>query len=130
MRRRQDLSSRERVRLALNHQPTDRIPIGLVCAGLNAPAERALDDWLSRERGGSAAQYLAPIVDIVEVSPRSIGPPPFGSREDVRREVEERITVLGRGGEYILGPSHWIQAGTPPQNIAALFDTALSFYPY
>ncbi len=55
---------------------------------------------------------------------------PFGRPEDVRREVEERIRVLGRHGGYILGPSHNIQAGTPPENIAALFDTALEFYPY
>jgi len=55
---------------------------------------------------------------------------PFGSPEDVRAEVEELITVLGRGGGYILGPSHAIQAGTPPENIAAMFDTAAGFYPF
>ncbi len=55
---------------------------------------------------------------------------PFGKPEDVRREVEERITVLGKQGGYILGPSHNIQAGTPPENITALFDTALEFYPH
>lgn len=49
---------------------------------------------------------------------------PFGTADDVRREVEERIRVLGRNGGYILGPSHAIQAGTPPANIMALFDTA------
>ena len=54
---------------------------------------------------------------------------PFGSPEDVREEVEERIAVLGRNGGYILGPSHAIQAGTPPENILALFDTAAGFYP-
>ncbi len=55
---------------------------------------------------------------------------PFGSSEDVRREVEELITVLGKNGGYILGPSHAIQAGTPPENVAAMFDTAKSFYPF
>jgi uroporphyrinogen decarboxylase len=55
---------------------------------------------------------------------------PFGSAEDVRCEVEERIRVLGSGGGYILGPSHWIQAGTPPANIVAMFDTARDFYPF
>lgn len=359
MHRRQALSPRERIRLALSHQTTDRVPIGLVCAGLNPPAYRGLADWLVTQRGVSVEQYLSPIVDIVEVSPRYIGPPlpagadiwgvtrrdvsygsgsyneialyplagewtpgnldthrwpdpawfdyqglpetiaaardradscimvtngnifetswymrgfeqmlmdlmteeelvhavmrrvtdfyvafftrvleaapgqidlvftaddigdqrgllmpydrwerllkpyhcrlndavhergakiiyhtdgsimdavgglvdmgidvlqalqfsadnmdpvrlkdgfgdklcfeggvsvqttlPFGSPDDVRREVEERITVLGRRGGYILGPSHWIQAGTPPENIAAMFDTALSYYPF
>ena len=55
---------------------------------------------------------------------------PFGAAEDVREEVERLITTLGRGGGYILGPSHAIQAGTPPENIAALFDTASTHYPF
>jgi uroporphyrinogen decarboxylase len=55
---------------------------------------------------------------------------PFGTAEEVRGEVEDRIRVLGRQGGYILGPSHYIQAGTPPENIAAMFDTALAFYPH
>ena len=55
---------------------------------------------------------------------------PFGTVEDVRREVEERIRVLGAAGGYILGPSHYVQAGTPAANIAALFDTAREYYPF
>ena len=55
---------------------------------------------------------------------------PFGSPEDARMEVEELITVLGKNGGYILGPSHAIQAGTPPENIVAMFDTARDFYPF
>jgi len=353
------LTGRERVRLALQHTTTDRIPIGMVCAGINPPAYRALEEWLSRERRLSVEEYLLPVVDIVEVSPPYIGPPlpadtdiwgvrrrdvsygsgsyneiahfplsgewtparlrahrwpdpawydygslpgliraararsdrcvmvtngnifetswymrgfeqmlmdvmtdeelvhgimgrvtdfyvsffssvleaapgeidlvftaddigdqrgllmpydrwerllkpyhrrlndsihergakviyhtdgsimdavsglaemgidvlqalqfsadnmdpvrlksdhgerlcfeggvsvqttlPFGTAEDVRREVQERIRVLGRDGGYILGPSHWIQAGTPSENIIAMFDTALSYYPH
>jgi uroporphyrinogen decarboxylase len=34
------------------------------------------------------------------------------------------MRVLGKQGGYILGPSHVIQDGTPPENIVALFDTA------
>ncbi len=51
---------------------------------------------------------------------------PFGTVEEVRREVTERKMVLGKGGGYILGPSHTIQDGTPPENIVALFETAAS----
>jgi uroporphyrinogen decarboxylase len=49
---------------------------------------------------------------------------PFGTPDEVRAEVEDRIRVLGRDGGYILGPSHYIQDGTPPENITALFDAA------
>jgi uroporphyrinogen decarboxylase len=55
---------------------------------------------------------------------------PFGTPEDVAAEVRRRIDILGRGGGYILGPSHAIQAGTPPENIVALFDTAATHTPH
>jgi uroporphyrinogen decarboxylase len=50
---------------------------------------------------------------------------PFGTPQDVREEVEHLIHTLGKGGGYILGPSHWIQAGTPVENILTMFETAL-----
>jgi len=50
----------------------------------------------------------------------------LGSAEGVREEVEELVRVLGKGGGYILGPSHIIQLGTPPENILTMFDTALN----
>jgi uroporphyrinogen decarboxylase len=50
---------------------------------------------------------------------------PFGSPAQVREEVRQRVSVLGAGGGYILGPSHAIQAGTPVENVLAFFDAAL-----
>lgn len=55
---------------------------------------------------------------------------PFGTPDQVREEVEHLISTLGKNGGYILGPSHCIQAGTPPENIYAMFETARSFYPH
>jgi uroporphyrinogen decarboxylase len=49
---------------------------------------------------------------------------PFGTPEEVRAEVSMLVSTLGKNGGYILGPSHAIQAGTPPENIAAFFDAA------
>jgi uroporphyrinogen decarboxylase len=54
---------------------------------------------------------------------------PFGTAEEVREEVQMLVATLGAGGGYILGPSHAIQAGTPPENVVAMFDTALNVYP-
>ena len=71
----ESLSSRERVRLALNHQVTDRIPIAMVCSGINAPADRAFDDLLRRERGVDLQTFLQATLDIRDVHPRYIGPP-------------------------------------------------------
>lgn len=55
---------------------------------------------------------------------------PFGTQDQVREEVAHLISTLGKQGGYILGPSHAIQAGTPPENIYAMFETALNFYPH
>jgi uroporphyrinogen decarboxylase len=48
---------------------------------------------------------------------------PFGSVEDVRREVLDNLRVLGAEGGYILAPCHNIQALTPPENIVAMYET-------
>jgi len=52
------------------------------------------------------------------------------SEEDGRQEVHHLIETLGKGGGYILGPSHVIQTGTPAENILAMFDEALQYYPF
>ena len=49
---------------------------------------------------------------------------PFGSPDDVRREVVENYRILGAGGGYILAPCHNIQAVSPPENIVAMYETA------
>ena len=48
---------------------------------------------------------------------------PFGTVEDVRREVEDNYRILGAGGGYILAPCHNLQEITPPENIVALYET-------
>ncbi len=45
-----------------------------------------------------------------------------GSPVDVRREVADRIKVLGAGGGYICTTAHNIQADAPLENILALYS--------
>lgn len=68
------LSSRERVKLALEHKETDRIPIAMVCSGINQPARQVLEDYLQAERGTSVDAYLNPRLDIADIAPEYIGP--------------------------------------------------------
>jgi uroporphyrinogen-III decarboxylase len=51
---------------------------------------------------------------------------PFGTPEDVRREVHDRIRVLGRRGGLILGPTHHVQLDTPMENFQAMVDAITS----
>ena len=55
---------------------------------------------------------------------------PFGTVEEVREEARKLITILGKNGGYLCGPSHFIQAGTPPENVLAFFDELQKFYPH
>ncbi len=48
---------------------------------------------------------------------------PHGSPAEVRIEVRERCSVLGRGGGYILAPAHYIQNDVPTENILAMYGT-------
>ena len=49
---------------------------------------------------------------------------PRGTEEEVRQVTRERIEVLGKGGGYILSPTHNIQVDTPPANIVAMYAEA------
>ena len=93
----EQLSSRERVRLALEHQETDRIPIAMVCAGINPPAYRELEAYLGRERGLDAETYLNSFIDIWEVAPQYVGPQ-LGSGKDMWGVV--RAPVSYGSGSY------------------------------
>ncbi len=50
---------------------------------------------------------------------------PFGTASDVEQEVRNRTSDLGRGGGYVLGSVHNIQAEVPPENVVTMFDTAI-----
>jgi uroporphyrinogen decarboxylase len=50
---------------------------------------------------------------------------PYGTPDDVRREVRRRIKDLAPGGGYVLAAVHCIQPDVPPENVCALFEEAL-----
>ena len=49
---------------------------------------------------------------------------PFGTEDEVRKEVRERIQVLGEDGGYIIGPDHTVNNDVPVGNLAALYSEA------
>ncbi|HET6455057.1 MAG TPA: uroporphyrinogen decarboxylase family protein [Armatimonadota bacterium] len=52
---------------------------------------------------------------------------PFGTPEDIRNEVKDRIEAYAPGGGYILCTAHNIQADTPVQNALALLQAYKDF---
>jgi uroporphyrinogen-III decarboxylase len=51
---------------------------------------------------------------------------PFGSTDDVRREVRERLKLFGPGGGFVFNAVHNIQAQVPVANVLAMYETALN----
>ena len=47
---------------------------------------------------------------------------PFGTPDEVRREVKERIEVFNHRGGFVFNTVHNVQARTPAENLVALYD--------
>jgi hypothetical protein len=52
---------------------------------------------------------------------------PFGTPAEVRRQVRERIEIFSDRGGFVFAAIHNIVAGTPVQNVLAMFDTVRAF---
>jgi uroporphyrinogen-III decarboxylase len=52
---------------------------------------------------------------------------PFGSAEEVRRQVAERCRIFAQGGGFVFNTVHNIQACTPVENIVAMLDAVREF---
>lgn len=54
----------------------------------------------------------------------------FGTPEEVRREVKERIETIGRGGGLVISPTHMLGPEVPWENIIAFFEAVEEFGKY
>jgi uroporphyrinogen-III decarboxylase len=52
---------------------------------------------------------------------------PFGTPEEVRQEVRQRIATVGKSGGLILAPTHHVQLDTPVENLLAMVEEAKNF---
>jgi uroporphyrinogen-III decarboxylase len=47
---------------------------------------------------------------------------PFGTPDEVRRQVKERVEIFGKTNGYIFNTVHNIQCNTPVENVLAIFE--------
>ncbi len=52
---------------------------------------------------------------------------PFGTPDEVREQVLRRCEIFAPGGGFVFNSIHNIQAGTPVENIVAMFDAVHEF---
>ncbi len=55
---------------------------------------------------------------------------PFGSADEVRAQVRERLEIFGRGGGFVFNPIHNVQAKVPVENLLAMYETVKEFGQY
>ena len=78
-------------------------------------------DKLKREFGERLSFHGA--IDLQRVMP-------FGTPDEVRQEARKVMRALGRGGGYILAPTHYLLSDVPPENVLALRDAVLEYGRY
>jgi uroporphyrinogen-III decarboxylase len=48
---------------------------------------------------------------------------PFGTADEVRKEVAERLGIFGAGGGFVFNTIHNVQARVPIENVLAMYET-------
>jgi len=55
---------------------------------------------------------------------------PFGTPDEVRQEVIDKIKIFAPGGGFIFNPIHNVQAGVPVENLLTLYNTFKEYSNY
>jgi uroporphyrinogen-III decarboxylase len=55
---------------------------------------------------------------------------PFGTADEVRAEVRERIRIFGKGGGFVFNTTHNVQARVPTENLTSLYETLREYRDY
>ena len=81
---------------------------------------KGMDPRLLKERHGDRITFWGAGVNTQKTLP-------FGTPEEVRREVLERCEIFSPGGGFVFDAIHNVQALTPVANLVALFDALREF---
>jgi uroporphyrinogen-III decarboxylase len=55
---------------------------------------------------------------------------PFGSLEQVRAEVRERVRIFGPGGGFVFNTIHNVQPLSPVENVLAMYEAVRDYGAY
>lgn len=75
-----------------------------------------MDPRVLKQRFGDQVTFWGGGVDTQQVLP-------FGTPEEIRAQVSERIEVLGANGGFVFNPGHNVQAGIPVDNLISLYQS-------
>jgi uroporphyrinogen-III decarboxylase len=55
---------------------------------------------------------------------------PFGTADEVRAMVRERMAVFGAGGGFVFNTIHNVQPNVPTENLLAMFEAIEEYRSY
>jgi uroporphyrinogen-III decarboxylase len=79
-----------------------------------------MDPQLLKDRFGDKITFWGGGVDTQHTLP-------FGTPDEVRTQVRQRMEIFGKGGGFIFNPIHNVQARIPIDNLIALFQAVKDF---
>jgi len=82
-----------------------------------------MDPQVLKDRFGSEITFWGGGVDTQTTLP-------FGTPEEVRKQVQERIQIFGKGGGFVFNTIHNVQAGITIENLLALYQAVQDYRSY
>ena len=99
----------------------DLVDIGVDCLNpvqVNAITLGGLDAKQLKAKYGDKFTFWGGGIDTQDVLP-------FGTPEEVRAQVKERIETFSPGGGFVFSSIHNVVAKVPPENLIAMYETVL-----
>lgn len=96
----------------------DFAEMGLDCLNPVQLSAEGMDAKKIKENYGDKFTFWGGGVDTQHVLP-------FGTPEEVRRQVRERADILGKDGGFVFNTIHNIVANVPAENLLAMYEEAL-----
>jgi hypothetical protein len=93
----------------------DIVDAGFDCLNPVQTSATSMDPVALKERYGARVTFWGGVIDTQSVLP-------FGTPDDVRSMVADRMRIFGAGGGFVFNPIHNVQAGIPVENLLALYD--------
>ena len=98
----------------------DFAEMGLDCLNPLQLSAKGMDGKTIKEKYGDKFTFWGGGVDTQKVLP-------FGTPDEVYKQVQERMELLGKGGGYVFNTIHNIVANVPPENLVAMYKAVKDF---
>ena len=74
-----------------------------------------MDPQLLKQRYGKDIVFWGGGIDTQKILP-------FGTPDEVREQVKQRLEIFGKDGGYVFNSIHNVQANTPTENLVAMIE--------